>query len=227
MKQINTFASGFSFNSNATLEAIDMNQLDCAVWDFMADFKKRDIEQIMEAMCFNGFPRKVVDKRLKALFAKKWFDRHGERGNTVQYVLKKHVKRPGKEVAAPMVESTISLDAPVKVLPVFSFQAPLVEPEVVEFAPAPAPEYQVELTDHVRVAIWKVMRDDGVYSMTDLAALLDHVTVSSLTYHVRQMEKLDMLEAVTVSVRTGKKVYSLKAGVDMPTNLPAYQPNYR
>lgn len=74
--------------------AFDSHLVDCAIWDLMVDYKKRNVHEICEAVRLQGYCGIVIDKRCKVLFAKKWFDRSGERSNTPAYKLKKSTKRP-------------------------------------------------------------------------------------------------------------------------------------
>lgn len=89
------------------LDMLDLNKLDGEIWTFMSDYKKRTVHEIRHAIVLLGYPLPIVDRRLDAIFAKKWFDRNGERGNDVKYTLKKHIKNPNKEKAVEQKDSEV------------------------------------------------------------------------------------------------------------------------
>lgn len=240
-----------SINNVLGLKAFDHHLVECAIWDLMADFKKRDIHEICLAIKLQGYCGVAVDKRCKVLFARKWFDRSSERGGSPYYTLKKSVKRPmTKEELQTAIEAKNASKWPAStvgflatalngiavekevvnakhLLPLFSrtlpiFELPASKPEPVIQKPMKAPINMSLLpSDPIQVAIWKITSDQRPYTVQRLCEVMPDVPLATIYSNLVKMAKNDML----IVNRLGNnvtKTYTLKPGTPMPVGLKPY-----
>jgi hypothetical protein len=213
-----THVSGF--------ESIDSDKIDAAVWELMADYRKRNIFAIIDVLVMKGFNRKNVDARIRVLRAKKWFDRNGERGNTVQYILKKHVKHPQAKETIVMEAKKSGIEiSPISLSPRNEFELAEQHEQIKQLlsdgvadptAPGPQakPVYVVEKTDHPQVAIWKILQDGSSHTTSELALLIDHVAKYKVVNAITVLAKTILVSTRVKGERENR--YSLKPGSPMP-----------
>jgi hypothetical protein len=235
--------------------AVTPIHIDLAIYDLMADSKKRTVNDVVKELTPLGYMRDDINRRMVVMLHKRnvFTAAQGGKGKCL-YELKKGAKRPisaapvkpSEIVVKPMAETpfkdTASQTTAVEVrykktrsfnqeniMQAQNTQQQLgVQPTLgyctEDYVTSPAPaEYVVERTDHVRLALWKVMNDLKPYKYSELCTLLDHVQSGTITYHLRRMVDLNM---VTVDRTDAKShVYQLVEGTPMPEGLPPYEPN--
>jgi hypothetical protein len=237
--------------------------IDLAIYDLMADQRKRSVNEVVSTLTVLGYMRSDINRRMVVMLHKRnMFVQAGGGKGKVLYELKKGAKRPdfmgGEAKTVDTVkESEIILrpshdsvpvtfrkrrtfnisemtmqnqttqpqDSPLQLLcKAFNpdNQEDPTSPHPVEAA-ADTISHVVQPNDPIRVALWKVMADHQPYKYTDLCTLLSHIPTGTITYHLRKMVDLNMLNVD----RTDKKchIYQLIEGVPMPEGLPPYEPN--
>lgn len=194
-----------------TLESLDPKRIDAAVWEVCCDGKKRQVNEILDAVVCRGFQRHIVDRRLDSLFSKKWFDHLGAANNRY-YRLKPEIKHPNPEHCVQVETKPASKAVPDVSLAQYVSEGGTdlrndqpIETQVSVLA-QPIKVIQdlvVSVEDTPMVAIYKVLADGQAYSRRDIEIFLTHILGGAIYRTLNTMidEKLVVRTIDPASVR--------------------------
>lgn len=159
-----------------SLQSIDPKLIDIAVWEVMSDYKRRDVATLITALVARGFARNVVDRRIDALFAKKWFDRRGNGASTV-YILKKSVKAP-EGAQAPVLSAADAGKANIQIGEVKNAVIRPAGPLVLDGARGMSVRELSMRTGVTMSKIYRALEDEGINADDD--TVIEKITIRDL-----------------------------------------------